>query len=630
MVNPPIVPNNTAVIICGMQKTSLFKIVVVILVLANHAHAQFINGSFEDGTFKGWTLNGGTWSDNGVKQNFTFTGNPGTSAIVGVGNDAQSGNGLKVPPLPTNVFGTHVARVNDLVGSSHFTVMSQKAVWKSDAINFAWAAVFQDPKHPEIQQPFFRILLTDVTKKNLVLYDRSYNATNIQKQNVITLKTGVGDWLYTPWNVEHLNTKAYKGDQLLVEIWGADCDQGGHGGYVYVDAFQADALVIGPMPVMKPPVLITDKEAIFSATETGLPMALAQRELALSAMQTVLRDINGRLFRMRAGISNQDNAEAAAPSSLDPKTIRMRTGASSKSVISPDVSPQTVRRWELFGSVDFGNTDRENSGATSGYGQSAYAGTVGAEYRISQHIILGIAGSEITSNGNLAKNVGDADLSGFAISPYLSFFYKNFYFDALYSFGQFEHDLSRNTIYGGSAHATPKSNNHTLELNTGYNFHAGGFVTGPIASMDYTNGNLDGYTESGAGRFNVRVNDQGYESLRTQLGWQISYPTHLGTTTITPQVRVSWLHESLDGADLVGATLLQSPYLLVSDTASQRVGGFTATNSTSAAGSDALSVGGGVMAGFGERASLLLDYQVYLGQARNLQQFASLRASINF
>ncbi len=364
-----------------------------------------------------------------------------------------------------------------------------------------------------------------------------------------------------------------------------------------------------------------DGEVIFSTVNSSLPMAVAQREVVLSGIETSLRDVDGRLFRLRSRTDDEDPAMPAVGERL------VSYDDKGKTQVNQELAPQP-RRFEVFASGDYGNTDRENIAETPGFTEDVYAGTVGIELRLTKLFTAGFAATILDSQSHLGRGLGDVDLSGFSLSPYLSFFWKNFYADALYSFGRFEHDIHRDTIFGATAKADPDSNNHVLQFNIGYNFRLSGFVTGPFAGVNYTTGEVSGYTENNAGRFNTHVDGQNYNSIRTEIGWQVSYPIHTSFGGITPQLRASWWHEESNGDESVSASLVQSPFVLTDATGSHRIGSFSTSGDTHAPGRDALTVGGGISADFGSRFTLLADYQIDLLQSNNLQQFVSIRASL--
>ncbi len=375
-------------------------------------------------------------------------------------------------------------------------------------------------------------------------------------------------------------------------------------------------------------ILFVDGQAIFSTLNSAIPMALAQRELALGGIETSLRDVNGRLFRLRAGLGDETSTTVAVHASGGKEIVSIDNRG--KEAKASEASPASPLPFKIFASGDYGNTDREAIDSTPGFRQDVYVGTAGLEIDLSRHFTIGFGGSFLESRNFIGRNVGKVDLEGFSLSPYASYHTTNFFADILYSYGRFEHSIRRNTLFGRTAHADPESSNHSAQLNAGYNLRVSGLVTGPIASLDYTKGELDGYTEHNGGRFNTRVNSQNYDSLKSRLGWQASYPIQVGFGTITPQIRASWLHEFADDDEGVTAKLTQSPFILVNGNGAQSVGGFSAGKDTRGPGQDALALGGGMHVALGQRVSILADYEVYLAQDDNLQQFASFRTSFSF
>jgi uncharacterized protein YhjY with autotransporter beta-barrel domain len=413
-------------------------------------------------------------------------------------------------------------------------------------------------------------------------------------------------------------------------------DFGGSANQIVFDEITLGSAIAGggPGPVAPPAappiveeLLLVDYSAVISTIHSAIPMALAQRELALAGIETSLRDVNGRLFRLRAGLTDPAGPQGDAP---DKEIISIDSrGAKDAKDYKGEPGPR-LRAFKVFASGDYGNTDRDSIDSTPGFRQDVYAATAGVEINLSRNFTIGMGGTVLDSNGYIGSTIGKADLQGFSISPYASFHTRSFYLDALYSYGQFEHTIHRDTIFGRTAHADPDSSNHSVQLNAGYNLHVAGFITGPFASLDYTKGELGGYTERDAGRFNTRVNSQNYDSLKSRLGWQASYPVRAGFAILTPQVRASWIHEFADDNEAVTAGLVESPFLLVNASGVRPVGGFAAKKDTRGPGQDALSVGTGLHISLGESFAVLADYEIHLAQSDNLQQFASLRGSVSF
>lgn len=373
--------------------------------------------------------------------------------------------------------------------------------------------------------------------------------------------------------------------------------------------------VFGPLQPIR--FTLVDQAALLSASASALPVALAQREHLLSVNRTVTSDVNARLFRLRARSEEAGAAGDAGRVGAD------ADGRSSKeSVFAPK-----SQRFELFAAGDFGFRDFDQIGSSAGFDFDSQSATAGAEFRATKEIAIGVAGSYVDSHASLTRDLGRSDTEGYAVSTYVSWFSHNFFADALYGFSSLDVDIARHTLLGSTARARPQSQNHTVNFNTGYNLKFGQLVTGPIASLEYVNGHLDAYTEHGGGNGAVHADRQNYESLISRLGWQFSLPIATRWGAFTPQVRASWDHQYLDSSDQVDVSLTRSPFTNVNGTHATAGDKFTASGRTSPPGRDYLALGGGILLNLSDSGQVILDYEVRLAQANNMEQFASIKVA---
>jgi uncharacterized protein YhjY with autotransporter beta-barrel domain len=361
---------------------------------------------------------------------------------------------------------------------------------------------------------------------------------------------------------------------------------------------------------------VVDYAAVFSLSASGLPTALAQRQALLQMVGVAFRDVNGRLFRYRGDLRDFEDG-AAGPS-----------GDGKKEVAPVELAE---RRWEFFASGDYGYADQEDVGSLRGYEGNTWAATVGGEVRLTRNFVLGLAGTYVENHTDLGSGaLGHLEIEGFAVSAYASYSTGHFYVDGLYGYGRYESDLRRRTLLGRTAHSDPESSAHRAELNTGYNFHLGHLATGPLLSLRYTHADLDAYTEHGGGRADAKVGEQKSDSLISELGWQASCAVLVSFGRVTFQARASWLHEYLSDDDRVKVGLVNSPFLLVSSSGVRRTGSFAVNGRPADLGDDYLSLGGGVCVDFGERVSVLADYEQHLFQNNRQESFVSLRGEFRF
>jgi uncharacterized protein YhjY with autotransporter beta-barrel domain len=345
----------------------------------------------------------------------------------------------------------------------------------------------------------------------------------------------------------------------------------------------------------------------------GLLAALPQREILLNIDRVATRDINARLFRLRAG--GEPVVEVMPPQPSGKEILTRNSGG--KVVLSDKEykeSPvaEIFRRFIFFADGDFGRADQHDINLRPGFNGDTYAATLGAEYRATRELAFGFGGTYVTNDTSLNGGLAKLDIQGFAVSTYASWARSNFYLDLLYSFGFYEDDIHRTTLFDTIVTANPDSTNHTVALNGGYKFHCGQLVTGPIATLEYINGELDGYSESGMG--GITIERQNYQSLVSKLGWQASYRVRTGFGGITPQLRASWERENLDVDDPVVAHL----------------GGLILSANAPRPDDDYLAVGGGLLVDVGRRFMLVADVEDHLARDERNDLFASIRAAVKF
>jgi hypothetical protein len=236
----------------------------LLLFFPSSAFALFSNGGFEDGGFNGWTTT--TFLNPGLTGSQPFTG----SSIVRSGSgynltnilgspttaemsltDANTGGVLHYP-----LSGHYCAVVNYEGSGQNGNTLTQTATVadtdvKSDGkvhVQFAWAAVVQNPNHSASQQPYVYVHVRDTTKST-DLYSSFIFAGNGSIWNNV----GSSGTQYTNWQTIDLAPGAISvGDSVELDVTAAGCSQGGHWGYVYVDHF-------GSFQPVTPSVTVADK-----------------------------------------------------------------------------------------------------------------------------------------------------------------------------------------------------------------------------------------------------------------------------------------------------------------------------------------------------------------------------------
>lgn len=317
----------------------------------------------------------------------------------------------------------------------------------------------------------------------------------------------------------------------------------------------------------EPEVLKKISREVTGIDNNGFPVAAALRQTQLSLVHAGLNDVNSRLFRLRTR-----RPAPAAPEPVIPSSDKGSHSAKGAKDIIPTPQP-APKRWQAFGSLHAytEDVDRQNytiTGSTFSfpilpdYEIDIFGGTVGIEYTLNQNWTFGSA--LISNNADVDMgNFGDIDTDGYALAAYASYFQENafggkgdWYTDLLVSYGDYDNDIKR-TTFGGSARGTTDSDSYTAQLSTGYNLTNGSWIHGPFSSLAYTDGDVDGYTETGPGA--TTFPDMEFESLIGRLGYKVSKIINSSKGTFIPQVRIAWEHEFKNDQVTIGSLTLGAP-----------------------------------------------------------------------
>lgn len=224
--------------------------------------------------------------------------------------------------------------------------------------------------------------------------------------------------------------------------------------------------------------------------------------------------------------------------------------------------------------------------------QFAIANSTGLEVRLTDWLVAGGAFTYLESDNRSTANLGSNDLDGQVYSIYATAFHGNAYLDVLYSYGDFENGISRNTLLGRTAYGDTESHSHNVALNLGYTIHATENISfGPSAGLNCTTGEVDGYTERNGGLANLIYPDHDFKSMIGRLGGYATFKTATAAGKLTTQVSAGWAHVFMPENGNVTAGFETSPFAFVKGNNVQSLGGFTASEERPHVGTDWLELG---------------------------------------
>jgi uncharacterized protein YhjY with autotransporter beta-barrel domain len=341
--------------------------------------------------------------------------------------------------------------------------------------------------------------------------------------------------------------------------------------------------------------------------QLALPQSLGDVGLGVAKAST--QNVDGRMAGLNAinGAIGAQIGLAARYGSKGGELVSLAVDGK-KAVAYKQTAP-AVRPLELYAIGVGSTTDRETVNGVPGFGGWTESATAGLEYGITDQLTLGLALGYVHNNTDIAANNGSVTVDGGAVSAYAAWSRNDLYVNGLYNFAFAENDIRHDSPIG-VARAKPNSYSHTVQLSTGYNFmNYPGIVSGPMASLRYVHGDIDGYTESTG----TTVASQSYNSLVSQFGWQASFPRRVRFGVLTPQLWAAWAHEYMNRSRSVSATFA----------------GVTVTGATADPQTDYVALGFGLLAELGERISLNLGYEADVGKTQ-VTHTISLRGGMKF
>lgn len=237
-------------------RAPLLALLVAVGAFNTSLSALFTNGSFESGSFSGWTKS--TFLNPGLSGSAPYTGasivrnNGGLDRSHVRGNPSATPFSLTDPTLgagasfryPRN--GHYSAVVNEGGNNNNANVLKQTSVVQSSDVDpvdgkvhvrLTYAPVLEDPGHAAYEQPFFYVAVRNISRGNALMFEDFAYAN----EPGLPWRT-TGGLVYLDWRLADIapgNGYLAVGDTVEIEVLAAGCSLGGHAGWVYVDDFDS-------------------------------------------------------------------------------------------------------------------------------------------------------------------------------------------------------------------------------------------------------------------------------------------------------------------------------------------------------------------------------------------------------
>ena len=263
-------------------------------------------------------------------------------------------------------------------------------------------------------------------------------------------------------------------------------------------------------------------------------------EIGFSNANIQRLNLEGRLDDIRDGSNGFTSNMTVNGATVNRDHKADADGKSSKGVLEPVLQPGPENRWGVWvtGFGDFVNVDGD--GNAQGYSFTTGGVSLGVDYRITDQLAIGVMGDYSHTWTSLNPS-GHIDVDSGRGGLYATWYNHGFYLDGAIYGGHNNYDSSRSGL-GGLVTGGTEGAEWSTFISGGYDFHFGPLTVGPIAALQYTYVDIDGFSENGS-LAPLAIHSGSAESLRSDVGFRAFYQWQIGKIVLEPSLRTAWEHE---------------------------------------------------------------------------------------
>ncbi len=227
-------------------------------------------------------------------------------------------------------------------------------------------------------------------------------------------------------------------------------------------------------------------------------------------------------------------------------------------------------RWGSFVNATIIAGDKDKTSQETGFKFRAEGITAGADYRISNKLVIGGALGYTVKDSDFKGNAGNMDINNWHLTTYGSYYRSaSFYLDGLIRLGRNNIDTRRRINLPGDPLQEGVGDTtgweYAISLSGGYEYNRNALTFGPYGRLGYIQTSINGYTESasnpgGVGSGSVlTIDNQNVDSITAVLGSQVSYAISARDAVYLLQLNGEWEHEFRDNSRAISAQFAYDP-----------------------------------------------------------------------
>lgn len=283
---------------------------------------------------------------------------------------------------------------------------------------------------------------------------------------------------------------------------------------------------------------ITDQDVIVFLAGAGSPDDLSPepyaglqesgRRVSRAGMATVGERMESLRLTKTAGIDGQLRYAAAAATMTDTGPAAAVTGKDGYSV--------WARPYRY-------SADQDRNGSFFGYRHDLFGVTVGADRAIGENAVAGLLFGKSGGTVEYSQVSANTDVESVYAGIYGALQNGDYALHAQAAWFMHEFDTVRN-LGGMTATSTHDAEEVAVSIGGEYlGYQTGGWSVVPGATLEFSRYREDGFTESGAGAFDLIGDSVSDNGLATRLGVRINKAFVMEKNVLIPELQVEWRHE---------------------------------------------------------------------------------------
>jgi outer membrane autotransporter protein len=283
----------------------------------------------------------------------------------------------------------------------------------------------------------------------------------------------------------------------------------------------------------------------------------------------------------------QKSVEAAKASQIGTRLLDLRSGARGFTV-GMNGNPQQAAtptgggaaaddagdgRWGGFFNVAYAWGDVDQTTLQDGYKYDSVGLLAGADYRVSDKLVLGGAISYSDTHSDYDQSLGNVKARTTGVAGYGTYYVDSWYVDGFVAYGWVDYDSTRNIFIpsnsavppiNASAKASPKGHQWSLSIGAGRSFDSGGVTITPSARLSYLWVKNDAFNEDEPiNALGLAVDSRTIQSLQSSLGAKFGTNVSTANGVFGPYFTAQWMHEFKNDSPSIVSKYVNDPFTTV-------------------------------------------------------------------